>query len=65
MKKRKNSFLGLLAALFLSIGITYAVAAELPDEAITNALPNIPEQALPHAMPFNTRIIQSDTLTRM
>jgi len=61
MKNNKKTILSLLILLIFSAGIAQATVPGLPDEAIDNALPNIPEQGLVHAMPFNTRIIESET----
>jgi len=62
MKNNKKTILSLLIVLIFSAGIAQATVPELPDEAIDNALPNIPEQGLVHAMPFNTRVIESENL---
>lgn len=47
----------------MSASIAHAAPPELPDAAIDNALPNIPEQARLNAPPFKTITIETDTLT--
>ena len=62
MNTVKKLFIGAATLCILVINTGFAQQTELPDAAIDNALPHIPEHALLNAPPFKTITIETDSM---